>query len=140
GVLHDASSAAGANGQETCRSVMKGTGEYDADHTPAIVPGGGAEQRIDRRPVKVLACFAAEPDFRLRPQYQVLIGRSDVAEARVERLTIGRMGRQNRSRPAEDFGENASGARREVADDKHGGGKPSGQPGDDLGKSRDSPR
>ena len=133
GVLDDSGATARLDRQESGGPVVQGAREDQPDHPGRVLAGGAAEQRVDGRPVTVLARPAGEVHVPA-PQQDMVIGRGDVDAPGLDRLAVLDMGGRQRAMPAQDFGQGAGPSRRQVEDHEHGRGEIARQRGGQVGQ------
>ena len=138
GVLHDRPSAVAADGHHPGRAVVEIARQHDADHPSLVGRGGAAEERVDGRPVAMFPRAADHAHGVVALDEQMAIGRGSVDETPLQPPPILGLDHQEAAHPAEDLGEQARRAGRDVQHDTDGGAEVAGELAGDVRQRIDS--
>ena len=117
-VLHDAGPAASLDGLQAGRTIVQQTGQHHADYPRAVGNGSRTEQRVDRGSSSVLLRTTAQQHMAVLQQ-KVEIRRRDDDLARSDRLAVHRMLRWQRTRFAQQIGQDTFRCGADVLNDEH---------------------
>jgi hypothetical protein len=118
-LLDDRDATTRLDRQEPGGAVVQGTRQDHPDHPGRVLAGGAAEQRVDGRPVAVLARPAGQVHMA-GSQLDMVVGRGDVDAPGLDRLAVLDVGGRQRAVTAQELGQGAGTGRRQVEDDEHG--------------------
>ena len=119
-ILDDRQAALILDRNQAGGAIVERAGEHDPDHARPVRISGGSKERIDRRPVSVLARPADHSNVGF-VQQQVVIRAGDVDAVGNESFAIVRVLRGHRTCGAEDARKHALVLRSEVQDDEDRG-------------------